>query len=149
MKVHVLKREVWLPRPIHEVFPFFGDARNLERITPPWLRFNVLTPGEIVMRPGTIIDYRLKLRGIPLAWRSEITAWEPPHRFVDEQRKGPYRLWVHEHRFSERNGGTRAEDIVQYAVLGGELLHRLFVKRDVERIFDYRATRLRGLFPPK
>ncbi len=149
MKVHVLKREVWLPRPIGEVFPFFGDARNLERITPPWLRFNVITPGEIVMMPGTIIDYRLKLRGVPLAWRSEITAWEPPHRFVDEQRKGPYRLWVHEHRFSEKNGGTHAEDIVQYAVLGGELVHRLFVKRDVERIFDYRATKLRELFPPK
>lgn len=149
MKVHVLKREVWLPRPIGEVFPFFGDARNLERITPPWLRFNVITPGEIVMMPGTIIDYRLKLRGVPLAWRSEITAWEPPHRFVDEQRRGPYRLWVHEHRFSEKNGGTHAEDIVQYAVLGGELVHRLFVKRDVERIFDYRATKLRELFTPK
>jgi ligand-binding SRPBCC domain-containing protein len=136
-----------LPRPIGEVFPFFGDARNLEVITPPWLRFKVLTPGEIVMRPGAIIDYRLKLRGLPLAWRSEITAWEPPHRFVDEQRKGPYSLWVHEHRFSERDGGTSAEDIVKYAVPGGGLLHRLFVKRDVEKIFDYRATKLKELFP--
>ena len=146
MRTFELTSELMLPRPPAEVFPFFADARNLERLTPPWLRFAVLTPGTIEMRPGATIDYRLSLRGVPIRWRSEITAWEPPFRFVDEQRRGPYRLWVHEHRFEEREGGTLASDRVRYAVWGGRMVDRVLVRPDLERVFQYRRTVLRGIF---
>ena len=136
-----------LTRPRDEVFPFFADARNLEYLTPPWLRFTMLTPEPVAMQPGTLIDYRLRVRGVPLRWRSEITAWEPPYRFVDEQRHGPYRLWIHEHGFEETpEGRTLAHDTVRYAVPGGWLVDRLLVRRDLERIFEYRRTVLRNLF---
>ena len=146
MRTFELTSEVMLPRPRDEVFPFFADARNLERLTPPWLRFEVLTPGPIAMRPAVEIDYRLRLRGVPLRWRSAITVWEPPFRFVDEQRRGPFRRWVHEHRFEERAGGTLARDHVRYAVWGGRPVDRLLVRPDVERIFAYRRGVLRDLF---
>lgn len=133
---------MWLPRPIEEVFDFFSDARNLEALTPPTLRFEILTPSPIRMEVGTLIDYKLRLRGIPIRWRSEITAWEPPHRFVDEQIRGPYRLWAHEHTFAERDGGTLTRDVVKYAVHGGALVNRVFVERDVRKIFEYRTERL-------
>ena len=142
MRVFTLRNEVWLPRPIGEVFDFFADAYNLEALTPPMLKFEVLTPAPILMAVGTLIDYRLRLRGIPIRWQSEITAWEPPLRFVDEQRHGPYSLWVHEHIFEEKDGETLARDIVEYAVPGGALANRLFVARDVRRIFEYRTKRL-------
>ena len=138
MTVHTLDQELWLPRPRDEVFPFFSDARNLEAITPRWLKFRVLNPGLIPMRPGTRIDYRLSLHGIPFQWQSEITAWEPPFRFCDEQRRGPYRSWIHQHEFQERDGGTLCIDHVQYSVFGGSLINRLFVRPDVEKIFAYR-----------
>ena len=138
MRIFHLRSSLWLPRPLDDVFDFFADARNLERLTPPWLRFEIVTPGPIAMRPGTPIAYRLKLHGIPLRWDSEIAVWEPPHRFVDVQRRGPYRRWVHEHRFEARDGGTLVSDHVRYAVLGGALVERLFVRRDVEAIFAYR-----------
>jgi ligand-binding SRPBCC domain-containing protein len=141
-----LHSSVTLPRPLDEVFPFFSDARNLERLTPPWLRFSVLTPGPIEMRPGATIDYRLRLRGVPLRWRSEITVWEPPGRFVDEQRRGPYRLWSHEHCFEAVDGRTLAHDHVRYAVPGGWLADRLLVRRDLQRVFEYRRAVLRDLF---
>ena len=140
-----LEREQWFPRPLEEVFAFFADAGNLEAITPPWLGFEVLTPRPIAMRPGTLIDYRLRLRGVPLRWRTEISVWQPPHRFVDEQRRGPYREWVHEHTFAAVDGGTLVRDRVRYRVPGGWLVHELFVRRDVERIFDYRRERLASL----
>jgi ligand-binding SRPBCC domain-containing protein len=141
--------EQWLPRPLADVFPFFADARNLEELTPSWLSFTVLTPDPIPMAVGTTIDYRLAWRGIPLRWTSEIAAWDPPHRFVDRQLRGPYRLWHHEHRFVERDGGTSVIDEVTYAVWGGELAVRLGVRRDIARIFDYRRDRLRALFVEK
>jgi len=140
-----LEREQWFPRPLEEVFAFFADAGNLEAITPPWLGFEVLTPRPIAMRPGTLIDYRLRLRGVPLRWRTEISVWQPPHRFVDEQRRGPYRLWVHEHRFIEVPGGTEIVDRVRYAVPGGRLVERLVVDRDLARIFEYRRRRVAEL----
>ena len=143
LKTFTLKSEVWLPRPIGEVFEFFSDAHNLETITPATLRFEVLTPSPIRMEVGTLIDYKLRLRGAPIKWQSEITVWEPPYRFVDEQRRGPYRLWTHEHTFVEKDGGTLAKDKVEYAVLGGALVNKLFVERDVRRIFEYRTERLR------
>lgn len=146
MKVFSHASEQWLPRPLEEVFPFFADARNLEELTPPWLSFNVLTPDPIPMAVGTKIDYRLRWRGFPLRWTSEIAAWEPPFRFVDRQLRGPYRLWHHEHRFEERNGGTDVIDVVDYAVWGGAVAVNLGVRRDVERIFAHRRTRLVEIF---
>ncbi|HEX4085375.1 MAG TPA: SRPBCC family protein [Chthoniobacteraceae bacterium] len=146
MPVHEYKAEQWLPRPIDEVFPFFADAANLERITPPWLQFKVLTPAPIEMRPGVRIDYRLRIRGIPVRWRSEITVWEPTSRFVDEQRRGPYRLWRHEHTFQSRDGGTLCGDHVRYAVRLDFLVHRFLVRPDIERIFAFRRTALAGIF---
>ena len=141
-----LETELWLPCQREQVFPFFADAANLETITPPWLKFEVLTPLPIEMRAGLRIDYRLRLCGFPLRWQSEITAWEPPCRFVDEQRRGPYRAWIHEHTFEERDGGTLAKDIVRYDLLGGWLANQLFVRRDVERIFRFRQATLQEVF---
>ncbi len=138
--------ELWLPRQPSEVFPFFADAFNLAQITPPWLGFHVITPGPIDMHEGTLIDYKLRLRGLPLRWRTEITAWEPPHRFVDRQIKGPYRTWIHEHRFEAQDGGTLCTDHVQYDMMLGRCMDRLLIRRDVERIFAYRQDRLRTLF---
>ena len=140
-----LETRLVLVRPIADVFEFFADAGNLERITPPWLRFRILTPRPIAMCAGARIDYRLRLHGLPVTWRSEITEWAPPHRFVDEQRRGPYRVWIHEHDFAERAGGTEVHDRVRYAVPGGALVDRLFVRRDVGRIFEYRARALGAL----
>lgn len=141
----IVERELWLPREPDEVFPFFADAFNLEAITPPWLRFRILTPAPIEMRQGAVIDYRLRFRGVPVQWRSEITAWDPPHRFVDEQRRGPYQRWIHEHTFETIRGGTLVRDHVDYAVPGGRLVERLFVAGDLDRIFDYRHEALRRL----
>jgi hypothetical protein len=141
-----LTAQVWLPRPVDEVFPFFADAGNLNRITPPRLRFEILTRRPIAMQVGTRIDYRLRVRRFPARWQSEITAWEPPYRFVDEQRRGPYRLWHHAHTFAERDGGTLVGDRVRYAGRGGVFVNRLFVQRDVAAIFAYRQQTLRELF---
>lgn len=141
-----LSRSLVVPRPLDEVFTFFGDARNLERLTPAFLNFKILTPQPIEMRPGTLIDYRISLRGLPMKWTSEITEWNPPYSFVDEQRRGPYRKWVHRHTFAEVPGGTEVRDEVDYDVLGGALIHTLFVKRDLETIFNYRLTVLGELF---
>jgi ligand-binding SRPBCC domain-containing protein len=146
VKEFILATEAWLPRPLAEVFAFFADAGNLDVLTPPWLRFEILTPRPIQMRVGALIDYRLRLRGLPLRWQSEITAWQPPHRFVDEQRRGPYRAWIHEHTFIERDGGTLVGDRIRYAVPGGALVNTLFVRRDVEKIFKYRQARLAEIF---
>jgi hypothetical protein len=148
MKIFTLETELWLPRPVSEVFPFFADAGNLQELTPPWLNFQILTSRPIQMRVGTLIDYKLYLRGVPVRWQSEITAWDPPTRFIDEQRRGPYQLWVHEHRFREKDGGTVVEDSVRYATLGGALIDWLLVRHDLKRIFDYRHRRLLNIFGP-
>lgn len=148
---YVLRAECVVPRPLGEVFAFFADAHNLEQLTPAWLKFNLLTPGTIDMHVGTTIDYRLRVRGIPLRWQSEITAWDPPHRFVDEARRSPYRHWHHEHRFEPCAGAdgsdqTCVTDLVHYAVPGGPLVHRLFIRRDLEKIFAYRQAVLAKWF---
>jgi ligand-binding SRPBCC domain-containing protein len=148
VKTHLFRSVVWLPRLPEDVFPFFADARNLQIITPPWLSFEVITPGAITMKPGVVIDYRLRVHGVPIGWRSEITVYEPPWRFADEQRRGPYLSWVHEHRFVEKEKGTLVVDEVHYAVPGGTLVNTLFVARDIRRIFEFRTRRLRELFPP-
>ena len=146
MDIHEFKSEIWLPRPVEEVFVFFSDPANLDSITPPWLSFRIVTPAPIEMCVGTLLDYRLRIRGFPVCWRSKITAWEPPHRFVDEQIRGPYRRWIHEHDFEVRNGGALVRDHVQYAVPFDWALHKLFVRPDVERIFAYRTESLRRRF---
>jgi ligand-binding SRPBCC domain-containing protein len=148
MRVSTFESELWLPRPRAEVFPFFADAANLERLTPAFLRFRIVTPLPIEMRAGTLIDYRLRVHGLPISWRTRIEQWRPPERFVDVQLRGPYRLWHHTHEFEERDGGTLCRDRVRYAVLGGRLLERLFVRPDVERIFAFRTRRLLELFAP-
>lgn len=148
MREFTMQTSLWLPRPRTEVFPFFAEARNLEAITPPWLRFEVLTPAPIEMRAGAVIDYRIRVHGIPIRWRTEIAEWQPPHRFVDVQVRGPYTLWRHTHTFEERDGGTLCADHVRYRPRGGALLNWLFVRRDVERIFQYRQQRLTALFGP-
>ena len=139
--------ELWLPRGRDEVFPFFADARNLSEITPPWVQFQVLTPAPIVMQPGALIDYRIRVHGLPIRWRTEITEWGPPHRFVDVQLRGPYTLWHHTHMFEEQDGGTLCIDKVNYRPRGGAIINRLFVRKDVQRIFAYRRKRLLELFP--
>ncbi len=147
MRLHELRRELFISRPLDEVFAFFADAGNLETLTPPWLTFHILTPRPIAMRVGTLIDYRLRIRGIPLRWKSEITVWEPPVRFVDEQVRGPFRRWIHEHRLEPRDGGTLAIDRLRYAVPGGALINWLLVRHDVASIFDYRTLKLGELYP--
>jgi ligand-binding SRPBCC domain-containing protein len=146
MTEHVIRREQRLPGPPEEVFAFFGDARNLESITPPLLAFRMLTPDPIVMARGTLLRYRLRVRGVPVSWLTEIKEWGPPHCFVDVQLEGPYALWHHTHTFEpDGSGGTLMRDEVRYALpLGplGELAHSLLVRRDLERIFDYRAERV-------
>ena len=146
MKEFIFEAETYLARARSEVFPFFAEARNLQTLTPPWLKFEVLTPSPIILRPGALIDYRITVHGIPILWRTEITEWDPPHRFVDVQLSGPYTLWHHTHTFEERNGGTVCADRVRYRPRGGALIHWLFVRRDVQRIFQYRQQRLNELF---
>ena len=146
MKMHNFHTELWLPRSVPQIFDFFADAYNLQALTPDWLKFKILTPKPIQLRVGALIDYRLRIHGLPVRWQTEITAWEPPHRFVDEQKRGPYRRWIHEHHFTPQNDGALCTDHVRYAVRGGELVHRLFVRRDVEKIFAYRRCKLGEIF---
>jgi ligand-binding SRPBCC domain-containing protein len=140
----------WLPRPRDDVFRFFSDAGNLQRITPVFLHFQVLTPGPITMRPGVLIDYRLKLHGVPIRWTTRITTWEPPVRFSDMQLRGPYAEWNHTHTFEEENGGTLVRDVVRYRIRGpalaGRLINRLLVEPDTRRIFAFRHKALEEIF---
>jgi ligand-binding SRPBCC domain-containing protein len=143
LRFHVLRREQRLPGSPGEVFPFFADAHNLEAITPPFLGFRVVTPRPLQMRPGALIEYRLKLHGLPVSWLTRIEDWEPGMRFVDAQLAGPYRLWHHTHEFApDGEGGTVMRDTVRYALPFwplGEAAHPL-VARDLAKIFDFRAT---------
>jgi ligand-binding SRPBCC domain-containing protein len=143
VRLQRLEREQVVKRPLDEVFAFFARAENLERITPPWLGFRVLTPGPIEMGSGTMIDYRLRLHGLPLRWTSRIELWEDARRFIDQQVHGPYRFWRHLHEFVPVGRGTCVRDWVEYALpLGwlGELLGLPVVRRDLVRIFDYRRA---------
>jgi ligand-binding SRPBCC domain-containing protein len=151
--IHLLERSQRVDVPVDRAFAFYGDALNLEPLTPPWLHFAVTTPGELSFHPGTLLDYRLRLHGVPVRWRTRIEAWEPPRRFVDTQVRGPYALWEHTHLFEPDGDATLIHDQIRYAIpLGplGELAHRLFVRRDLERIFDYRSEAVSQLLsnPP-
>lgn len=145
-----LDSEQLVRAPLEQIFEFFSRARNLEELTPPWLRFSVLTPEPIEMRAGTLIEYRLRVRGVPLRWVSRIEQWQPGRRFVDRQLKGPYRLWCHTHEFAAEPRGTLIRDSVRYELPFGRLgalAHAAVVRRDLERVFDYRRQRVERQFP--
>ncbi len=147
--MHTLIREQLIERPVEEVFAFYTDARNLERITPPWLSFRILTDAPVEMRPGARIDYRIRVHGLPMVWTSEIREWEPPRRFVDVQIRGPYRVWEHTHQFDAVAGGTLVRDVVNYELPAGwlgEVVRRLVVARDVAAIFAHRREALAEIF---
>ena len=148
MDVQILEREQRLPGTPAAVFEFFADAHNLEAITPPLLRFRVVTPVPIAMGRGTLIRYRLRVRGVPVSWLTEIKEWDPPHRFVDQQLRGPYALWHHSHSFHADGDETIMRDLVRYRIgFGplGVLADALIVRRDLAAIFDHRAQRVREL----
>lgn len=143
-----LERSLFVPLPLNQVFPFFAEPRNLARITPPWLGFRVVTGGDLTMRQGLEISYRIHPLGIPQRWTSRISVWDPPRRFVDEQLRGPYRTWHHLHEFREVVGGTEIRDEVTYELPFGPLgriAHRLMVRRQLESIFRYRERVVREL----
>ena len=148
MRTHHLYREQFLPRKLGEVFDFFARAGNLERITPPWLAFALVTPEPVEMGMGTVIEYRLHLHRFPLRWISRIDVWEPGRAFVDVQVNGPYRLWHHRHEFRPAGDGTLVCDHVRYALplgwLGG-IAHSAFVERDLARIFAFRHAAVERL----
>lgn len=149
MRVDVLRRSQVLEGTPEDVFPFFADAANLDAITPPLLRFRTITPLPIAMGTGTVIQYALRLHGVPMGWTSVIQVWDPPHRFVDVQLLGPFGLWHHEHRFAPApDGGTTMTDVVHHGVGWGpfgEIARRAFVLRDVAAIFDHRERVIPGL----
>jgi ligand-binding SRPBCC domain-containing protein len=148
MRVHTLERSQLVPADPDDVFEFFARARNLERLTPPWLRFQVLTPEPIAMREGTLIDYRLRLHRLPIRWHTRIERWVPPRTFVDRQLRGPYRLWHHRHEFTAAPGGTLMRDRVHYALPLGALgaLALPLVRRDLRAIFDHRQAVIAAAF---
>jgi ligand-binding SRPBCC domain-containing protein len=138
-----LERSQVVQRTLAEVFAFFADPSNLQQLTPAFLGFRILTPLPIVMREGTVIDYRLRVRGLPLRWRTVIERYEPMREFVDVQVRGPYRVWRHTHEFREVRGGTEVRDLVEYSLpLGvvGQVVHEVVVRRDLDRIFAYRQS---------
>lgn len=145
----LLRREQWVPRPAEEVFAFFSRPENLEELTPPLLRFQILTPSPVPMAEGALIDYRIRIFGIPTRWRTLIETYEPGVRFVDVQVRGPYAVWRHEHLFEGREGGTLIADRVEYSLpFGplGTLAHALWVRRTLRHIFDYRQEAVAALF---
>jgi len=142
VRIYLLERSQRVEVPIDRAFAFYADEHNLEPLTPPWLHFEVMTPRPIEMGADTLLEYRLRLHGVPIRWRTRIDSWEPPTRFTDFQEKGPYKLWEHTHSFEpDGEAATVIHDRVRYAIpFGplGSLAHALFVRRDLERIFDFR-----------
>ena len=149
MRTRILQRETFVAKPIQEVFNFFSKTENLILITPAHLNFKIATPGPILMAKGTMIDYKLKLYGIPFKWKTEITAWQAPFTFTDKQLKGPYLKWIHQHQFEEREGGTLMTDRVEYAIPGWiiePLIYTFFIKGNIDAIFNFREKSVTEIF---
>lgn len=149
MKIFKLHRQQQIAAPLEKVFEFFNNPENLSRITPSSLGFRIITPQPLKMRACALIDYTVRISGIKVHWRTLISDYEPPYRFVDVQLKGPYSYWYHEHRFEEKNGGTMMHDMVHYAMpfgWAGRIVHYLFVKRQLKKIFDHRSSVIEHLF---
>lgn len=154
MKPWVLETQTTVAAPLPRVFAFFAQPENLQALTPPWLHFRILTPTPIEMKPGALIDYRIRLHGVPLHWRTRITCYEPGSRFIDEQIQGPYRLWRHEHTFTATTlpapdgspcAATICRDRVEYIPLGWHLVESWFVRPQLDRIFAYRQQQMHRL----
>jgi ligand-binding SRPBCC domain-containing protein len=148
-KTYTLAFTQQVTRPLAEVFNFFSRAENLEELTPPWLNFKILKAEPQPVQQGTVIHYSLRLHGIPLRWTSEIVEWEPPHRFVDLQLRGPYKLWRHEHRFEARDGGTLISDTINLSLpfgFLGQIAYKVKVQSDVQEIFSFREGKIRSIF---
>ncbi|HDR05408.1 MAG TPA: CDP-paratose 2-epimerase [Candidatus Marinimicrobia bacterium] len=149
MKIYTLKRKQILPKPLKELFAFFARPENLQQITPPELGFQIITPSPIVMEKGSLIDYQIRLSGFPFRWRTLITNYNPPHEFVDEQIKGPYSYWHHRHQFYTEGDTTVIEDTVTYTIpfgILGRILHTLFIRKKLRKIFEYRKDIIEKLF---
>lgn len=150
MEIHRVELEQRLPRPPDEVFPFFAEALNLERLTPEWLHFRVLSQSPGPIGAGTLIRYRLRLHGVPIRWLTRIEEWRPGRRFVDLQLRGPYRYWHHTHEFeTDGDSATLMRDTVRYAMRAGrlgEIAQRRLVAGDLERIFGFRRERIAAIF---
>ena len=149
MSLHAFSTEQFLPYSLERVFGFFKKPENLNQVTPKNLGFKILTPSPIKMEKGTVIDYTIRLYGVPMHWKTVIAEYDPPHFFTDTQVKGPYQVWIHTHRFVAQNGGTLMIDDLQYAIpLGclGELARAMFVKKEIERIFEYRKKVIKQIF---
>jgi ligand-binding SRPBCC domain-containing protein len=147
--MHILTKTTVINKTLSEVFEFFSNAENLNKITPPDMQFKILTPLPIIIKKGTLIDYKIKVNGIPFKWQTEISEWEPNKRFVDKQLKGPYRVWIHEHTFEEKDGKTIMNDHVQFLSPGWFLepiINKLFIEKKVKGIFAYREKILTNLF---
>lgn len=145
---YTIERRQRVPQPIERVFAFFANAENLDLLTPSWLHFQVRTPTPITISVGTQIEYTIRRHGLPLHWLTEIVEWIPERRVVDTQVRGPFQLWHHTHRFERAGDETIVQDVVRYALpMGpiGRIAHALLVRRDVERIFDFRASRIQEL----
>jgi ligand-binding SRPBCC domain-containing protein len=138
---------VELPYPLEEVFAFFSKPENLAKLTPPAMGFRILNREPIEMKSGREISYRIRPLGLPMKWVSLIQTWDPPHEFSDLQLKGPFRYWLHSHRYTATETGTRMDDHILYRVPGGALPERLFVRKQLIQQFAYRTARIQEFFP--
>ncbi len=149
MKLYTLDSIQFINKPIEDVFEFFSNPDNLSVITPPKLGFKILTPTPIKMSVGRLIDYKIYLMGIPIHWRTLITDFDPPHTFIDQQIKGPYTIWHHTHTFQKVDGGVEIKDRVVYSIpfsILGRILNFLWIRKDLENIFNYRKKVIDELF---
>ena len=147
--MYIFESKLVIDKPIYEVFEFFCKAENLQKLTPPTLNFKILSELPIEMKKGSRINYRIKLYGVPVIWKTEITKWDPPFEFEDTQLKGPYKLWKHRHIFKDLGDKTEMTDIVEYNPKGfpfNTILDKLIVKKEIEKIFNYRTEKINQYF---